>query len=373
MELYHQELKLRLLNEKDPTVYQRADWLVDKLGTKVHSYFWLDEYSGKDDFARYRKDKCSSGLTSWRKALTIPDSLVIIESLCAKVTDHLNQGLVYVVWNPGSQFSLCNCSWAEMGYLCEHMFKVLKCCREKGSSAPSVSLNQYKKALVDMLRCPPHDSLVRDHSLSLATYVQKLLNELSDPVNKQKENCRLLEVTKLGTTNRNCSYQNASSCDQDDGSDCYVSPNANANANATNLVTEIAEPGIANGIHDGMAGGSCMRLYSVVDCSVSDAQLSELVSNGVILASGADPNTDELGKEKKTSTGNQNCQDTMAVKLPPAKMPCTVVSSQHFAGTTHIGSFTGDSEQRDASNQQNAVTCESHMIDVEMADDSPDI
>ena len=87
MEFYHNQLKIRLLNEKDICVYQRADWLVDKLGTKVHSYFWLDEYSEKDDFARYWKNEWMSGLTSWRKALKIPDTDVIMEDGCAKVTD----------------------------------------------------------------------------------------------------------------------------------------------------------------------------------------------------------------------------------------------------------------------------------------------
>nr|POF14554.1 hypothetical protein CFP56_36728 [Quercus suber] len=89
MEFYHSQMKLRLLNEKDPGVYQRADWLVDKLDTKLHSYFWLNEYSGKDDFARYWKDEWMSGLTSWRKALKIPDSDVVIQGGCAKVADQL--------------------------------------------------------------------------------------------------------------------------------------------------------------------------------------------------------------------------------------------------------------------------------------------
>nr|POE55542.1 hypothetical protein CFP56_73799 [Quercus suber] len=89
MEFYHSQMKLRLLNEKDPGVYQRADWLVDKLDTKLHSYFWLNEYSGKDDFARYWKDEWMSGLTSWRKALKIPDSDVVIQGGCAKVANQL--------------------------------------------------------------------------------------------------------------------------------------------------------------------------------------------------------------------------------------------------------------------------------------------
>ncbi|KAL7233858.1 hypothetical protein ACSBR1_017462 [Camellia fascicularis] len=102
MEFYHNQMKLRLLNDNDSGVYQRADWLVDKLGTKVHSYFWLDEYSGKDDFARYWKDEWMSGLTSWRKSLKIPDSDVVMEGKCATVVDQEDQKRAHVVFNPAN-------------------------------------------------------------------------------------------------------------------------------------------------------------------------------------------------------------------------------------------------------------------------------
>ncbi|KAI9176824.1 hypothetical protein LWI28_007602 [Acer negundo] len=196
MEFYHLQLKRRLLNEKNPDVYQRADWLVDKLGTKVNSYFWLDEYSDKVDFARYWKDEWVSGLTSWRKALKIPDSNVVIEGKSAKVTDQHNGDKTYIVWNPGSQFGTCNCCWAEMGYLCEHMLKVIKVCHKKGYITPSISLLQYNRALMDMLHCSPYDSLIRDHAISLAVFVQKQLGALidlessrtsEDPIEKQTE------------------------------------------------------------------------------------------------------------------------------------------------------------------------------------------
>ncbi|GAV73702.1 hypothetical protein CFOL_v3_17185 [Cephalotus follicularis] len=180
MEFYHRQLKLRLLNEKDVGVYQRTDWLVDTLGTKVHSYFWLDEYTGKDDFSRYWKDEWMSGLTSWRKALKIPDSDVVIEFRGAKVTDQLDRDKVYVVSNPGSQFGICDCSWGEMGYLCEHVIKVMDIFRKKGSTMPSISMLQYKQALLEMLHYPPHDSLIRDHAISLAVFVDKQLNGLLD-------------------------------------------------------------------------------------------------------------------------------------------------------------------------------------------------
>ncbi|KAJ6675607.1 ZINC ION BINDING PROTEIN [Salix viminalis] len=176
MEFYHRQLKVRLLNEKNPGVYQRADWLVDKLGTNVHSYFWLDEYSERDDFARYWKDEWVSGLTSWRKALKIPDSDVVEECRCAKVTDQLDRDRVHVVWNPGSEFAICDCKWAEMGNLCEHVFKVIKLYRDKGIRKSSISLFQYNQALINMLRCPPYDCLIRDHAASLAIAVQKQLD-----------------------------------------------------------------------------------------------------------------------------------------------------------------------------------------------------
>ncbi|XP_028789363.1 uncharacterized protein LOC114745364 isoform X2 [Neltuma alba] len=185
IEFYHNQLKIRLLNEKNISVYQRADWLVDKLGTKVHSYFWLDEYTGKDDFARYWKNEWASGLTSWRKTLKIQDSDVVMDDGCAKVIDQLDQDKVHVVWNPGSMFGICNCDWAQEGNLCEHILKVISFCQKKRSILPSISLFQYHQALIDMLHCPPYDSLIRDHAVSLAVSVQKQLNMLLDSESRQ--------------------------------------------------------------------------------------------------------------------------------------------------------------------------------------------
>ena len=84
-----------------------------------------------------------------------------------------------------------------MGNMCEHMFKVINLCRKRGSTMPSISIFQYHKALIDMLHCQPHDSLIRDHAISLAVSVQKQLNVLVDldssqsaldPI--QSQNCR---------------------------------------------------------------------------------------------------------------------------------------------------------------------------------------
>ncbi|CAI9115714.1 OLC1v1016700C1 [Oldenlandia corymbosa var. corymbosa] len=131
MESYHNLLRLRLVNEKDNSVYERVDWLVHKLGTKVHSYFWLDEYSGKGDFARYRKDEWCSGVTVWRKSVKIPDADITMEDSIARVVDQEGRSSIHIVQNPGSEFALCDCDWANAGNLCEHVIKTIKVYRDR--------------------------------------------------------------------------------------------------------------------------------------------------------------------------------------------------------------------------------------------------
>ncbi|KAK4338211.1 hypothetical protein RND71_042698 [Anisodus tanguticus] len=210
MEYYHNQLKLRLLNEKENSVYQRADWLVDKLGTTVHSYFWLDEYLGKDGFARYWKDgfarywkdEWMNGLIARQKSLQIPDSDVLVEGEYSKVVDQEDRHQVHVVRNPDSEYALCDCNWAKMGNLCEHILKSIKYLRDKGSITPSVSMFQYMQALVDMLHCPPRDSLIRDHALSLAVWVQMQLKAQLGPGSGQlKRQALQLAAATAGVVN----------------------------------------------------------------------------------------------------------------------------------------------------------------------------
>ncbi|VFQ94370.1 unnamed protein product [Cuscuta campestris] len=177
LEFYHNQMKLRLLNERDSSVYKRADWLADKLGTKVHSYFWLDEYSDKDDFVRYWKDEWTSGLTAWRRSLLIPDADVAINGDCANIVDQGDRTVVHVIRNlSSSEYALCDCDSSIMGNLCEHVFKSIKYLREGGPGLFSVSMFQYKQALLKVLHCPPFDSLIRDHALSLAVWVKTQLS-----------------------------------------------------------------------------------------------------------------------------------------------------------------------------------------------------
>ena len=47
---------------------------------------------------------------------------------------------------------------------------------KKGITMPSVNMLQYNQALVNMLHYPPYDSLIQDHAVSLAVWVEMLLN-----------------------------------------------------------------------------------------------------------------------------------------------------------------------------------------------------
>lgn len=233
LESYHTQLKLRLLNEEDSGIYQRADWLVDKLGTKVHSYYWLDEYSGKENFARYWKDEWKSGLSSWRMALQIPDSDVIIDGKRAKVVSSKDREVVHIVLNPGSEFAICSCSWSRMGNLCKHAIKSAKVYREKGLAMASTSLFEYNRILMNILHSPPNDSIIRDHAVAMAVSVQAQLTALFD-LRSGATNSTVPREQQLDIAETGVASTNLDNPDEDlTGEQQPVSEN-----NADNLVNE---------------------------------------------------------------------------------------------------------------------------------------
>ncbi|KAK9095881.1 hypothetical protein Sjap_021378 [Stephania japonica] len=224
IESYHYQLKARLLNEKDQNVYQRPDWLVNKLYTKMHSYFFLDVHPRKEDFARYMKDEWRGGSTSWCRASDIPDSDVVLKGRwCAKIKSKKAQEKIYTVWNPGSEFALCDCQWAEMGNLCKHMIKASRICHAKGTAGLSISFSKYKQTLLNMLHLPPRNSLIHDQAVSLAVYVQMQISALTDTehsvvetsvVNEHFINASSLAIKDAAAENP-CAPQRISSQDDD--------------------------------------------------------------------------------------------------------------------------------------------------------------
>lgn len=332
MEFYHNQLKLRLLNEKKPSVYNRVDWLVHKLGTQVHSYFWLDEYSEKDDFARYWKDEWVSGLTSWRTSLEIPDSNVVIEGTCAKVTDQLDQEKTYVVWNPGSQFGICNCSWAEMGNLCEHILKVISVGRKRSHPMPSVNLLQFHQALLDMLHMPPHDSIIRDHAVSFAAFVH---NQLSGP-NSESSNSTM-DQTALADKDLVLVDEGPVSEEAHNGNSCVDEHVA--------VTTETRSPvACGNGIYNEGCGEENTSEMDVDPSSICISppglhSVDEVVSSGVLSGSSQRPlvntETEELlsaddalsnSSENEDDMLDENCKENVLNTDPISlDIPCSTM------------------------------------------------
>ncbi|PIA48440.1 hypothetical protein AQUCO_01400792v1 [Aquilegia coerulea] len=87
------------------------------------------------------------GLTnSWYRALHIPDVDVIIddqELRFMKVVSQSNRSPAYTIWNPGSEFSLCDCTWSSLGNLCKHVIKVGIFCRNRQLARPSFAAQMY--------------------------------------------------------------------------------------------------------------------------------------------------------------------------------------------------------------------------------------
>ncbi|KAI8028329.1 hypothetical protein LOK49_LG02G00805 [Camellia lanceoleosa] len=362
MEFYHNQMKLRLLNDNDSGVYQRADWLVDKLGTKVHSYFWLDEYSGKDDFARYWKDEWMSGLTSWRKSFKIPDSDVVMVGKCAKVVDQEDRKRAHVVFNPGTEFAICDCSWAEMGNVCEHVFKIIKVFRNKGLSLPSISMFQYNQALINMLHCPPHDSLIRDHAVSLAVWVQSQLNTLVDqesvqtivdPTEQQTVGLLAANQERDKINENHCTNENISSCAENGSAIGQKVPECIMGDLGGALLDQVASE---NGICSERDGVEVSCAEMEVDpaslCTPSSGLFSVATENGerVLIDAGPDitknlPSTDDSFTSLNGFEDDILDKDSgeIAMDMEPQFVPTLELQDQ-CTMVNEIGVYTNDDE-----------------------------
>ncbi|GJM91888.1 hypothetical protein PR202_ga08307 [Eleusine coracana subsp. coracana] len=125
IEAYHLKLKAKAYDDLQLDALQRVDWLVHKLTTEVHSSYWLNLYADESgSFPEVKAEYIVS--TSWQRALHIPDDAVLFdgkEPLSVKVASQKDASQMRTVWNAGSEFSLCDCSWSMQGNLCKHVIK----------------------------------------------------------------------------------------------------------------------------------------------------------------------------------------------------------------------------------------------------------
>ncbi|KAF9616838.1 hypothetical protein IFM89_032688 [Coptis chinensis] len=180
IESYHFRLESKLFNELHAGSWLRVDWLVHSLTSEFHALYWFDLYSEETGCFRNMRE-CPTN--SWYRALHIPDMDVIFddqELRVVKIISQSNRTLAYTVWNPGSEFSLCDCTWSRLGNLCKHVIKVGILCRNRQLVRPSFAAQIYHQTLLSLLNNPPDDPIVLDHGILHATRMQQDIKGLED-------------------------------------------------------------------------------------------------------------------------------------------------------------------------------------------------
>lgn len=175
IESYHLRLKSKLFNEQYVNSWSRVDWLIHTLTTEFQSSYWLDQYSIETGYFENLRDK-SFSTNAWYQALQILNVDVILDEQnlqYAKVISQTDRSLAYTIWNPGSEFSLCDCPWSRLGNLCKHVIKVAITCKSRQVARPLLSAQVYRQALLTLLQNPPDDPLVLDHAILHATRLQQ--------------------------------------------------------------------------------------------------------------------------------------------------------------------------------------------------------
>ncbi|KAF2304507.1 hypothetical protein GH714_032833 [Hevea brasiliensis] len=208
IESYHTRLKLKLFNERHSNSWTRIDWLIHTLTTEFHSLYWLDQYSEESGyFANIRDESFSTN--SWHQALHISDIDVMLDEQnlqLAKVISQTDRSRAYTVWNPGTEFSLCDCPCSRLGNLCKHVIKVAILCKSRQLARPILAVQVYRQALLTLLQNPPDDPLVLEHAILHATRLQHDIKGLEDLSNSgllqhlPPEEMRNMQVTWSGST-----------------------------------------------------------------------------------------------------------------------------------------------------------------------------
>ncbi|AAB71951.1 Hypothetical Protein [Arabidopsis thaliana] len=180
IEAYHIKLKVKLFDDTHLGALQRVDWLVHKLTTELHSSYWLDRYADESDsFQNVKEEYIAS--TSWYRAMEIPDSAVTLDEnniLLAKVQSQRDSDVTRVVWNPGSEFAFCDCTWSLQGNLCKHIIKVNTMCENREGYGDSMSLRSFKEKLRNIKMKPMDDSIALDLSMALTLQMFDQIKQL---------------------------------------------------------------------------------------------------------------------------------------------------------------------------------------------------
>lgn len=153
-----------------------------KLTTELHSSYWINLFADESgSFPEVKAEYIAS--TSWQRALQIPDEAVLFdnkEPQSAKVASQKDSSQMWTVWNPGSEFSLCDCSWSMQGNLCKHILKVNMVCRAWKDFQPSLSLQSFQRVLLGLWQKPLDDSFSLDLSVAWVMQMQERIQHIAE-------------------------------------------------------------------------------------------------------------------------------------------------------------------------------------------------
>lgn len=182
IESYHLRLKSKIFSLTHANFWQRVDWVTHMLTTEFHSLYWLDKYIEETGYFENLRDRSYSS-NSWYQAMQIPDVDALLDEenmQLAKVVSQADRSVVFTIWNPGSEFSLCNCPWSRLGNLCKHVVKVAMVCKIRRIARPLLAAQVYRQALLNLLQNAPDDPLVLDHAILHVVRLQQDIKGLED-------------------------------------------------------------------------------------------------------------------------------------------------------------------------------------------------
>ena len=127
IEGYHGFAKSILKSERSRMTGRRVDWCITALTEDVVDHYWYKDLRKEKGFVDNKKMQ-DTVVDSILKARNIPDTdvtLPVEEGDTAMVTSTSHPHMRYTVYNPGSEWGVCNCIWAQRGNMCKHHVKVV--------------------------------------------------------------------------------------------------------------------------------------------------------------------------------------------------------------------------------------------------------
>ena len=127
IEGYHGFAKSILKSERSRMTGRRVDWCITALTEDVLDHYWYKDLRKEKGFVDNKKMQ-DSVVSAILKARAIPDkdvTLPLKDGDTALVTSTSHRHLRYTVRNPGTEWGVCNCVWAQRGNMCKHHVKVV--------------------------------------------------------------------------------------------------------------------------------------------------------------------------------------------------------------------------------------------------------